>query len=145
MESIEQSLPHRAPFLFVDAVVSRTADEIETSWRVDPDWDVLRGHYPGQPVVPGVLICEHAIQSGALLLSREPAGEADGGIPVLTHIEQARFRRPVLPGDTLTTRVRRVESIAGARRMEATVRCAGERVATLSYIVTRAEVPRARA
>ena len=70
--AIEALLPHRDPFLLVDRIADRGEDWIETEWHVAEDLDVFRGHYPGNPILPGVLISEHCFQSAALLLGNEP-------------------------------------------------------------------------
>ena len=144
MDEILQLLPHRPPFLFVDRISARSADHIETSWLVREDLECFRGHYPGRPVLPGVLICEHAIQSGALLLALGAAASTQlttDQAPVLTQISLARFRRMVSPGETLTTSVRLLEQAGVARRLAATVVCQQARVAHIEFTVARAKVP----
>ena len=68
-EKITSLIPHRPPFLWVDKIVSLTADAIETEKTIDEDLDVFAGHYPDNPILPGVLLCEAIFQSGALLLA----------------------------------------------------------------------------
>ncbi|MFQ5591555.1 MAG: 3-hydroxyacyl-ACP dehydratase FabZ family protein [Phycisphaerae bacterium] len=96
------SIPHRPPFLFVDEIVEVTSDRIVTKKLADPEADFFRGHYPGHPVMPGVLLCECCFQAGALLLAHR-LGDTAGckGIPVVTRIEDARFKRMVKPGEML--------------------------------------------
>lgn len=100
------SIPHRPPFLFVDDIVELTENRIVTTKFVDPAADVFRGHYPGAPVMPGVLLCECCLQSGALLLAHRlaAAGKVDG-FPVVTRIKDARFKHIVRPGETLAVEV----------------------------------------
>lgn len=98
-----ESIPHRPPFLFVDEVLEVSADRIVARKFVDPGLDFFRGHYPGHPIMPGVLLCESCFQAGALLVAhRLGTGGLGGGVPVVTRIQDARFRRVVRPGDTLT-------------------------------------------
>jgi len=100
------AIPHRPPFLFIDEVVEVDEVRIVTRWVADPRAPFFAGHYPGRPVVPGVLLCECCFQAGALLLATKFGGfDGAEGIPVVTRIRDARFRRMVLPGDALTVEV----------------------------------------
>ena len=95
-------IPHRPPFLFVDEIVEVDERRILTRKFVDPESDFFRGHYPHQPVMPGVLICEACFQSGALLIaSKIGPQDASLDVPVLARITDARFKRIVRPGETL--------------------------------------------
>jgi 3-hydroxyacyl-[acyl-carrier-protein] dehydratase len=130
------ALPHREPFLFVTRVVERTERSIVTEWRVPPDADFFRGHYPGRPIVPGVLLCESAFQTGALLCASEASDElARGALPVLTRIGDARFKRAVAPGETLRCEVALDERVGPARYMKAKTTCGGELVLRVEFVV----------
>ena len=72
--SVEAAIPHRAPFLFVDRVARIDDDSIVTEWDVNADLPAFRGHYPGNPVLPGVLISEFTFQSAAILLGESRPG-----------------------------------------------------------------------
>lgn len=109
------SIPHRPPFLFVDEIVEVHERRILTSKFVDPESDFFRGHYPGQPVMPGVLVCESCFQSGALLIAHVIGSDvASKGVPVLTRIGDARFKQIVGPGQTLNVEVTLDEELDGA-------------------------------
>ena len=131
---IHAAIPHREPFLFVDRIVERDPERIVTEWHVPSDAPFLRGHYPGRPLVPGVLICESAFQTGAILCANEST--PDGAVPVLTKIGDARFRRRVVPGETLRCEVALVERVGPARYMKAKVTCAGELALRVEFVVT---------
>jgi 3-hydroxyacyl-[acyl-carrier-protein] dehydratase len=98
--AIERLLPHRHPFLFLDEVTSLEPGVRATgSTTVSADEPFFAGHFPGRPVMPGVLLVEAMAQLGAVaLLSAQPAG---GRLPFLAGIDRARFHRPVFPGDRL--------------------------------------------
>lgn len=114
-KEILRLIPHRPPFLWVDRIVMVGDGEIETEKDIPHDLDVFEGHYPGRPIMPGVLLCEAMFQSGALLISNvlEGLSEAEG-VPVLTRILSAKFKREVRPGDTLKMRVRLKERLGRA-------------------------------
>lgn len=103
--AIQEILPHRYPFLLVDKIV-----ELEPRVRilgvkqVTINEPFFTGHFPGAPVMPGVLQIEALAQVGAILALREFA-DRDSKIPFFSGIDKARFRRPVVPGDTLMLEV----------------------------------------
>ena len=104
-EELQTVLPHRDPMLLVDEV---TLDE-ETArgvYHVRGDEFFLQGHFPGHPIVPGVILCEMLAQSACVLLK----DKSDGQIPLYTGLDHVRFRSPVFPGDTVQTMCRIVRS-----------------------------------
>ena len=105
-------IPHRPPFLWVDTIISRSETKIETRKTFSSDLDVFQGHYPGNPLVPGVLLCESIFQSGALLLAGAFTAEETTRIPVLTRIADTRFKRPVLPGETAHIEVQLIDTVS---------------------------------
>jgi len=138
-EAIEQRIPHREPFLFLDGVALDDDGAVAT-WRVPANADFFRGHYPGNPVTPGVILCEHAFQAAAVLLSeRGQRFGAEHGVPLLARIEKAKFKRMVRPGETLSTEVRLVDTAGPAFFLEAKAFVAGEPVLEVRCVLTRAE------
>lgn len=110
-------IPHRPPFLWVDTIISCENGAITTEKTIPEDLDIFKGHYPDHPLLPGVILCEALFQTGALLIARmvQEAQESEPrniGIPVLTRIIGARFKRPVGPGSTLQMQVKLKEKIA---------------------------------
>jgi 3-hydroxyacyl-[acyl-carrier-protein] dehydratase len=98
-DELMRILPHRPPMLLVDeAELSQGASVGSYTVRGD-EW-FLQGHFPENPVVPGVVLCEMLAQAGCLLIAEELAGKT----PYLTGIKNARFRRKVKPGDRLDVR-----------------------------------------
>jgi 3-hydroxyacyl-[acyl-carrier-protein] dehydratase len=135
--SVTELIPHRPPFLFVDSIVSEGPESLvaERTWR--PEEDFYRGHYPGAPITPGVLLCESVFQTGALFLSRQ-GGAAQGGagaMPLLVKIGEVRFRQPVYPGDTIRIEVRRKDSLGGFTQMAGTVTSGARKVLTVEFTV----------
>ena len=97
------TLPHRYPFLLVDRILEVTETGAIGIKQVSFNEWFFQGHFPGQPVMPGVLIVEALAQVGAVaLLSRS---EHAGKVPFFAGIDGVRFRRPVVPGDTLRLEV----------------------------------------
>jgi len=95
-------LPHRFPFQFIDRVLAfEDGVRIVALKNVSINEPFFRGHFPEQPLMPGVLICEALAQAGALLAHRSTDGMGTGRVGVLAGLDRVRFRRPVVPGDQL--------------------------------------------
>ena len=141
MEEIFNAIPHRPPFLFVDRIVEFTGTKIRTAKEVSPDEPVFQGHYPGQPIMPGALICESIFQTGAILLSKLMAGTGDlsEGIPVLTRINNAKFKSIVRPGETMDIEAEVVERVSSAYFMKGKASVAGKTCVTVEFTVTLAK------
>jgi 3-hydroxyacyl-[acyl-carrier-protein] dehydratase len=106
VEGIQKLLPHRPPFLLVDRVVEFEANKRLVGWKgVTMNEPFFPGHFPGHPVMPGVLILEALAQAGALLAIMSIGPEAADKITYLMGIDGAKFRRPVVPGDRLELHV----------------------------------------
>ena len=138
-DEICRLIPHRDPFLWIDEVVAESANRLTARKFVAPELDVFRGHYPGQPVLPGVLLCEAAMQAGAVLIARQ-SGDAlrAGRVPVATRINNVKFRRMVRPGDWLEIEVELCERLADAFFLKAKIRVDGKSAAELEFACTLA-------
>jgi 3-hydroxyacyl-[acyl-carrier-protein] dehydratase len=115
-------LPHRPPFLFVDEILAlRPGESARARLHVDPEAAFFAGHFPGNPILPGVIIVEALAQTGALAALSEP--DAAGKLALFAGIERARFRRVVRPGDDviLEARLTRRRGPLGAGEATATV------------------------
>jgi|SRR5690606_22163654 len=104
---IRAILPHRYPFLMVDAFVSQQGDDFECVKNVSHNEPFFQGHFPSEPVMPGVLIVEALAQAAAVGVAVREANAvgsgavSSGGVGYLAAIESAKFRRKVVPGDVL--------------------------------------------
>jgi 3-hydroxyacyl-[acyl-carrier-protein] dehydratase len=104
MEDIHRRIPHRPPFLFIDNILEITDTGAKASLTVREDFSFFEGHYPGNPIMPGVLLCESVFQTGAIFLADYLKNQTltdDKVTPVLSRIRDARFKRMVLPGDQI--------------------------------------------
>jgi 3-hydroxyacyl-[acyl-carrier-protein] dehydratase len=102
---IQRLLPHRYPFLLIDRVLEvRRRERIVALKNVTVNEPFFQGHFPGYPVMPGVLIVEAIAQAGGALLMHEVA-DREGKLMLFGGIESARFRKPVVPGDQLRIEV----------------------------------------
>lgn len=128
------AIPHRPPFLFVDEIVEVEERRIVTRWFADPASEFFRGHYPGRPIVPGVLLCECCFQAGALLIARRTGAFSDGGrIPVVTRISDARFRRMIEPGQTAAVEATLDEELEDAYYLTGRVTVENQPVARIGF------------
>ncbi len=143
MEPIEKLIPHRPPFLFVDEIIAETDDTMTTRRRVRPDEDYFKGHYPGNPIMPGVLICEAVFQSGCAFLSKRLASKGEDlsrYTPVLTRITEVKFKSPVKPGDELTIAVKLKDCLGRFMFLSGSVRAGDNRkILTVDFGVALVE------
>ena len=135
IEEIHQAIPHRPPFLFVDAIQELSEKRIKTTKNVRPEESFFKGHYPGNPIMPGVLICESILQSGAILMSKK-MNPTDQSIPVVTKLQDVRFRKIVKPGDVLETEVEIIETYRGLYFLKGKTIVSGKTAVTAKFACT---------
>jgi 3-hydroxyacyl-[acyl-carrier-protein] dehydratase len=135
MDEILHYLPHRPPFLFVDEIVEYDGDTLKARKTVRADEPWIAGHYPGRPIMPGVLICEAVFQAGALLVAKRMGRRdtADNRVPVLTRIGEVKFRQTVRPGDVLDLEVTLDQQAGPAWRIKGKASVGGKTVVTLEF------------
>lgn len=105
IEEIKKVLPHRYPFLLVDRVLELEEDKIRAIKNVTANEEFFNGHFPGQPIMPGVLQVEALAQAGAIMLMTQKVDDPKDSLMVFTGIKNAKFRRQVVPGDQLVLEV----------------------------------------
>jgi len=134
IDEIYRAIPHRPPFLFVDKVLVIEGWRIVAEKYLSPDLDFFKGHYPDFPIMPGVLTMESIFQAGAILIGGMEAGEgAPDGIPALARVRDAKFKRMVRPGDTLTIEAEVVEKVANAFMMKGSAKVGGELAVSVQF------------
>jgi 3-hydroxyacyl-[acyl-carrier-protein] dehydratase len=128
ISEIEEILPHRPPFLFVDEIVEISDTKIIAKRHVRDDEYFFKGHFPNEPIMPGVLVVEALAQTGAVMILRKRKGV----IPLFLGIDKARFKRIVRPGDTLIMEVELLRDrgdivkITGVARVGDEIACQAE-------------------
>jgi 3-hydroxyacyl-[acyl-carrier-protein] dehydratase len=128
-QAIQELLPHRYPFLLVDRIIELVPRErIVGIKQVSINEPFFQGHFPGAPVMPGVLVVEALAQVGAVLALRE-IEDRDQKLVLFTGIREARFRKPVVPGDTLTLEVTALRIGSRIQRMRGEAKVDGQLVA----------------
>ena len=137
-EQICAAIPHRDPFLLIDEIVEQSESRIVGTKVFSGDEYFFAGHYPGYPLVPGVLLCEAAMQCGAVLLSKHLAG-SEGKVPVATRMNDVRFKRMVRPGETIRMEIELTERLADAFFLTAKVTVAGKVAVRFEFACTAAE------
>jgi 3-hydroxyacyl-[acyl-carrier-protein] dehydratase len=135
LAEIHAAIPHRTPFLLVDEIVSRNSSAITCRKTFRPNEYFFAGHYPDFPLVPGVLLCEAAMQAGAILLHHIIEHKHDR-MPVVTRMNEVRFKRIVRPGETIEIEVVLRERLSDAFFLNAKVTCEGKLAVRLEFACT---------
>jgi 3-hydroxyacyl-[acyl-carrier-protein] dehydratase len=134
LATIEAAIPHRAPFLLLDEIVSQSENEIHCRKTFTGEEFWYAGHYPAFPLTPGVLLCEAAMQAGAVLLAK--FCEDREGVPVATRMNDIRFKRMVRPGEMIDIEVKLNERLSNAFYLTGKVSVAGKLAARLDFACT---------
>ena len=127
-------IPHRYPFLMIDRLVDIIANVSATGIKnVTVNEPYFQGHFPGQPVMPGVLIIEAMAQTSAALVVHSMGPHAEGKLVYFMSIESARFRKPVVPGDRLNVHVTKERSRGSVWKFSAEAKVDDVVVAEATY------------
>jgi 3-hydroxyacyl-[acyl-carrier-protein] dehydratase len=138
IEQIKEILPHRYPFLLIDRVLDYQEGEWAKARKcVSTNEPFFNGHFPEQPIMPGVLILEALAQTGAIAVLSEP--EYKGRIALFGGVKQARFKTPVVPGDVLDLECKIIRRKGPVGIGEAVATVDGEIAckAELSFVIQR--------
>ncbi|KLU01773.1 3-hydroxyacyl-[acyl-carrier-protein] dehydratase, FabZ form [Rhodopirellula islandica] len=112
-DEIEAKIPHRSPMLLLDEVLEITENTLHARKTFSADEFFVQGHFPGYPLVPGVIQCECCLQAGAILLS-EHTPDVGEFVPVVTRMDSVKFKNMVRPGDTVDIHVTLKERLSNA-------------------------------
>lgn len=137
-EEVMNAIPHRDPFLFVDEILEMDEKQIVCRKTFTGQEAFFQGHYPDFPLVPGVLLCESALQAGAVFLSKKMESDSQsfaGKMPVVAKMSDIRFRQIVRPGDAILIQVVMEDYYANAFQMAGTVTVNGKMSVKLKFTV----------
>jgi 3-hydroxyacyl-[acyl-carrier-protein] dehydratase len=137
LEVIKSAIPHREPFLLLDEIVEQSDMRIVCRKTFTGDEFWYRGHYPDFPITPGVILCEAAMQAGAVLLSTL-VGDVSNSVPVATRANNVQFKQMVPPGETIELAVELSERLASAFFMKAKVTVQGKVACRFDFACTLA-------
>jgi 3-hydroxyacyl-[acyl-carrier-protein] dehydratase len=138
LDQILAAIPHRPPMLLLDEIVEWETERIVCKKTFQPHEWFFQGHYPDYAIVPGIILCEAAMQAGAVLLSKHVTGD---GIPVAARMSDVKFKRMIRPGDTVLLESILDERMGDVFFLSGKVTNAGRAAATLNYAVTLAKRP----
>ena len=127
VQRIMEMIPHRHPFLMIDKVVDAVANERATGIKnVSINEQYFQGHFPARPVMPGVLIIEAMAQTAAVLVVHTLGRASEGKLVYFMTVDNARFRRPVVPGDCLHVRVTKQRNRGNVWKFEGRAEVSGQ-------------------
>jgi 3-hydroxyacyl-[acyl-carrier-protein] dehydratase len=134
IERIMQLIPHRYPFLMIDRMVDIVAAESATGIKnVTVNEPCFQGHFPGHPIMPGVLIIESMAQTSAALVVHTLGKKAEGRVVYFMSVDSARFRKPVTPGDVMRINVKKQASRGNVWKFQGEAVVDGAVVAEATY------------
>lgn len=132
MHDIKSLIPQREPFLFVDKILEHQDKKIISSLTLTGKEDFFRGHFPGNPIMPGVLLEEAIFQTGAALMA---ILNETSGLGVVTRVQNAKFKNMARPGDTLIIEVELTEQLANASYMKGNIKVKDKTILAMEFAV----------
>ena len=135
LQDIQSAIPHRDPFLLLDEIVERDERRIVCRKTFTGKEFWYRGHYPDFPLTPGVILCEAAMQAGAVLLAQHIQA-AENRVPVATGADRVQFKRMVYPGDTVMLEAELLDEVSGKFYLKARALVGGKVAVRLEFACT---------
>ena len=135
-------IPNRDPWLWIDEVLELTDTTIHARKHLSESLPVFQGHYPGFPLLPGVILCEACLEASAILIA-DLGVSTEGRVPVATRMNNVKFRRMVRPGETIGIQVSLRDRLQDVFYLSGRVEVAGDVAATLDFVTTAVPPPEA--
>jgi 3-hydroxyacyl-[acyl-carrier-protein] dehydratase len=133
LDKIMELIPHRSPMLLIDEIVESTETSIVCQKTFRAEEYFFQGHYPGFALVPGVILLEACCQAGAVLIAQKLQTSAGDRVPVLTRVDNAKFKQMIRPGDCVTLEAEIVETISQAIYLKGRVKLLGKTSVTFDF------------
>ena len=129
IEEIAQMIPHRYPILLIDRVVEISEDSLVALKNVTLNEPHFTGHFPSKPIMPGVLIVEAIAQASAIFTVKKLGDDAKGKLVYFMSIDNAKFRKPVTPGDSVYINIKKLQNRGAVWKFEGVAEVDGKKVA----------------
>jgi len=135
MEEIYKTIPHREPFLFIDRIIEVTEKGAVAERTIRDEEPQFAGHYPGNPLMPGVLLCEAVFQTAAVYIVKQKEGNNGTGekTPILARIKEAKFKQMVRPGDVIRIEATFKETLSNFHFLRGRVLLNGKAALTIDF------------
>jgi beta-hydroxyacyl-ACP dehydratase FabZ len=134
--AIQRLLPHRYPFLLIDRVVELSDDKVVALKNVTANESFFQGHFPGHPIMPGVLIVEAMAQAGGVLAMSRPGFDPASSVIYFMALDKVKFRKPVVPGDQLRLEVKPLRAGGKLWKMAGQALVDGQVVTEAEFLAT---------
>jgi len=135
---INELIPQSPPFLLLDSITEFHENQLSATYTFSKNFPMLEGHFPGDPVIPGVLLCECCLQAGATFLSLKMISKGGGpikGKAVVTRMDKIKFKQMVKPETKLTIQITFLENFDQFSLFKGSILVAGKTALTLEFLV----------